>query len=118
METIAAALPALQSFEITFDDELAHPPPLIHYAANIQHEERGKIVVPVITAHTRTIDGEGMSWLVESAAELMGIGMDPAGMGMGGWGFGDEFDEDDFAGDVPEDFFDEEEQDEPEEWEF
>lgn len=114
LETVAVALPELESFEIKFDDERAHPPPLIRYAASIQHEERGKTVVPVITAHTRTIDGEAMAWLVESAAELMGIGMDP--MGMGGWG--DEFDDEAFEREMFEGILDGDGPDEADAWEF
>lgn len=118
LETVTAALPALESFEIKFDDERAHPPPLIHYSASIQHEERGKTVVPVITKHIRTIDGTGMTWLVEGAAEMMGIGMDPAGMGgMGEWGFEDGFDDDDFGVEGVE-LLEWEERDEPDEWGF
>lgn len=89
-----------------FDDERAHPPPLIHYSASIQREDKGSAVVPVIETHVRAVDGESMAWLVDSAAELMGIGMDPAGMGLGGvWG--DDLDEDDDAGEFADDFFDE-----------
>lgn len=87
-----------------FDDERAHPPPLIHYSATIHREEKGTAVVPVITTHVRAVDGESMAWLVESAAELMGIGMDPAGMG-GVWG--DDLDEDDDVGEFVDDFYDE-----------
>lgn len=106
LNKIAEAIPALQTFDLKFDDERAHPPSLIHYSASIQREEKGSAMVPVITTHARAIDGEGMAWLVESAAELMGIGMDPAGLGFGG-GWGDALDEDDDVGEFEDDFFDE-----------
>jgi hypothetical protein len=114
LETIATALPQLESFEVKFDDERAHPPPLIHYAASIQRDEAGKTVVPVITAHTRKIDGEAMAWLVDSAAELMGISLHPPGL----WGWEDEFDDETFERELFEGVPDGDGQDEADEWNF
>ncbi|KAJ9094081.1 hypothetical protein QFC21_006182 [Naganishia friedmannii] len=104
VEKAAAAIPALQTFEFKFDDRRAHPPPLIHYFATIQREEDGTASKTDIVKHVRTVDGETMSWLVESVAELMGLGGMRGGNGGGGWS--DEFDELEEGGDDFDDFYD------------
>ncbi|KAJ9111476.1 hypothetical protein QFC22_006503 [Naganishia vaughanmartiniae] len=110
VEKAAQAIPALQTFEVKVDDRRAHPPPLIHYSATIQRDELGGAKTRTnIVKHIRTVDGETMSWLVESVAELLGLGgmMDGyGGDGRGGEGWSDEFDELDEGGDDFDDFYD------------
>ncbi|KAJ9114968.1 hypothetical protein QFC24_007084 [Naganishia onofrii] len=110
VEKAAAAIPSLQTFELKFDDRRSHPPPLIHYSATVQREEKGKQTRTNIVKHMRTIDGDTMSWLVESVAELLGLGgMVGGGFGGGRGGGGwsdDEFDELDEGGDEYDDFYD------------
>ncbi|KAJ9103628.1 hypothetical protein QFC19_004203 [Naganishia cerealis] len=103
LEKTAEAIPALQTFEMKFDDRRAHPPPLIHYSATVQEEERNAKSGTGIVKHIRTVDAETMSWFIESVAELLGLG---GAMGDFGDDWEGEFDEMDEDGDPFDDFYD------------